>query len=67
MNSGADGENFADRMDNFRPDLRVPEMFRAELKDDKDIQEFYLGFGGGEQQKSFRDAKIYQKRKRWLS
>ncbi|MDH5670699.1 MAG: ABC transporter ATP-binding protein [Myxococcales bacterium] len=41
----------------------------AELKEDKDIQEFYLGFGGesGEQKKSFRDAKLYQRRKRWLS
>jgi branched-chain amino acid transport system ATP-binding protein len=40
-----------------------------ELKDDKDIQEFYLGFGGdgAEEKKSFRDAKLYQRRKRWLS
>jgi branched-chain amino acid transport system ATP-binding protein len=40
----------------------------SELKQDKDIREFYLGFGGdGGSQKSFRDAKIYQRRKRWLS
>jgi branched-chain amino acid transport system ATP-binding protein len=40
----------------------------AELKRDKDIREFYLGFGGeGGGHKSFRDAKIYQRRKRWLS
>jgi branched-chain amino acid transport system ATP-binding protein len=39
-----------------------------ELKQDKDIQEFYLGFGGdGGSHKSFRDAKLYQRRKRWLS
>ena len=40
-----------------------------ELKDDKDIQEFYLGLGGdgGSEKKSFRDAKLYQRRKRWLS
>ena len=38
-----------------------------ELKDDKDIQEFYLGVGGEGSRRSFRDAKLYQKRKRWLS
>jgi branched-chain amino acid transport system ATP-binding protein len=38
-----------------------------ELKQDKDIQEFYLGFGGEGGQKSFREAKLYQRRKRWLS
>jgi branched-chain amino acid transport system ATP-binding protein len=39
----------------------------AELKQDKDIQEFYLGFGGDSKEKSFRQAKLYQRRKRWLS
>ena len=42
----------------------------SELKQDKDIREFYLGFGdggGGAAHKSFRDAKLYQRRKRWLS
>jgi branched-chain amino acid transport system ATP-binding protein len=40
----------------------------ADLKQDKDIREFYLGFGGGgASHKSFRDAKLYQRRKRWLS
>jgi branched-chain amino acid transport system ATP-binding protein len=39
-----------------------------ELKQDRDIREFYLGFGGESGgHKSFRDAKIYQRRKRWLS
>jgi len=38
-----------------------------ELKQDKDIQEFYLGFGGEGGHKSFREAKLYQRRKRWLS
>jgi branched-chain amino acid transport system ATP-binding protein len=39
-----------------------------ELKQDRDIQEFYLGFGGdGAGRKSFREAKLYQRRKRWLS
>jgi branched-chain amino acid transport system ATP-binding protein len=39
----------------------------SELKQDRDIREFYLGFGEGAAQKSFRQAKIYQRRKRWLS
>ncbi len=39
----------------------------SELRQDKDIQEFYLGFGGDQKHKSFRDAKLYQRRKRWLS
>ncbi len=40
----------------------------SRLKQDADIQEFYLGFGGeGGARKSFREAKIYQRRKRWLS
>jgi branched-chain amino acid transport system ATP-binding protein len=39
-----------------------------ELKQDKDIKEFYLGIGGdGDAHKSFREAKLYQRRKRWLS
>jgi branched-chain amino acid transport system ATP-binding protein len=38
-----------------------------ELKADKDIQEFYLGFGGDAEAKSFRQAKLYQRKKRWLS
>ena len=40
----------------------TPEALRA----DEDIQEFYLGLGGG-QHKSFRDVKLYRRRKRWLS
>ncbi len=38
-----------------------------ELAADKDIQEFYLGMGGGEERKSYRDVKHYRRRKRWLS
>jgi branched-chain amino acid transport system ATP-binding protein len=34
---------------------------------DDDIKEFYLGVGGGEARKSFRDVKHYRRRKRWLS
>ena len=39
------------------------------LKDDKDIQSFYLGIaeGGSEGRQSFRDVKHYKRRKRWLS
>jgi branched-chain amino acid transport system ATP-binding protein len=36
------------------------------LKADRDIQEFYLGLGGGEQG-SYREVKRYRRRKRWLS
>ena len=37
-----------------------------ELKNNEDIQEFYLGTGGASE-KSFRDVKHYRRRKRWLS
>lgn len=39
------------------------------LKSDKDIQSFYLGTSGEEsgERASFRDAKHYKRRKRWLS
>ncbi|MEN8720403.1 MAG: ABC transporter ATP-binding protein [Oceanococcaceae bacterium] len=36
------------------------------LRNDPDVQEFYLGTGG-ETRKSFRDVKRYARRKRWLS
>ena len=36
------------------------------LRRDKDVREFYLGFGGGEQ-RSYRDVKHYRRRRRWLS
>ena len=37
----------------------------AELSDNEDVKEFYLGLGGGAR-KSFRDVKHYRRRKRWL-
>ena len=37
----------------------------AELLENEDIKEFYLGMGG-EGRKSFRDVKNYRRRKRWL-
>ncbi len=39
----------------------------AELLDDDDIKEFYLGLGAEGSERSFRDVKHYRRRKRWLS
>ena len=36
------------------------------LRQDRDVQEFYLGRRGGGQ-KSYREVKHYKRRKRWLS
>jgi branched-chain amino acid transport system ATP-binding protein len=36
----------------------------SELREDKDIQEFYLG-GSGDDRRSFRDVKSYRRKKRW--
>ena len=36
------------------------------LREDKDVQEFYLGMGDGAQM-SYRNVKHYRRRKRWLS
>jgi branched-chain amino acid transport system ATP-binding protein len=38
----------------------------AELRDNEDIKEFYLGIAEG-RRKSFRDVKSYKRRKRWLA
>ena len=38
----------------------------VELKENKDIQQFYLGLTELGQQRSFRDVKHYKRRKRWL-
>jgi branched-chain amino acid transport system ATP-binding protein len=32
---------------------------------DEDVREFYLGLGGDESVKSFRDVKHYRRKKRW--
>lgn len=39
------------------------------LRNDEDVQEFYLGLHAGEdgERKSFKDVKHYKRRKRWLS
>ncbi len=39
----------------------------AELLEDADVREFYLGLGAEGAAKSFRDVKHYKRRKRWLS
>jgi len=40
----------------------------AELLQDQDVREFYLGLGAeGEAHRSFRDIKHYKRRKRWAS
>jgi len=38
----------------------------AQLKENEDVKEFYLGFGALSQRKSYRDVKHYKRRKRWL-
>jgi branched-chain amino acid transport system ATP-binding protein len=39
----------------------------AELRENREIQEFYLGLAASGARKSFRDVKHYKRRKRWLS
>ncbi|WP_034276698.1 ABC transporter ATP-binding protein [Haloechinothrix halophila] len=38
----------------------------AELRDNPDVKEFYLGLGEEGSRKSYRDVKHYKRRKRWL-
>ena len=37
----------------------------AELMENEDVKEFYLG-GGGDERRSFKNLKSYKRRKRWL-
>ena len=39
----------------------------AELRDNADVREFYLGLSDVGERKSYRDVKRYRRRKRWLS
>jgi branched-chain amino acid transport system ATP-binding protein len=39
----------------------------ASLERSAEVQEFYLGYAGGGERKSFREVKHYKRRKRWLS
>jgi branched-chain amino acid transport system ATP-binding protein len=45
----------------------VLEGSAASLRDNSDIREFYLGLNEVGARKSYRDAKHYKRRKRWLS
>jgi branched-chain amino acid transport system ATP-binding protein len=38
----------------------------AKLRENDDVKEFYLGLSTGGR-RSFREAKFYRRRKRWLS
>jgi branched-chain amino acid transport system ATP-binding protein len=44
----------------------VMEGVAAELRNNEDVKEFYLGLSG-QGRKSFRDVKHYRRRKRWLA
>jgi branched-chain amino acid transport system ATP-binding protein len=44
----------------------VLEGTAAELKDNPDVKEFYLGVTEGGGRKSYRDVKSYKRRKRWM-
>jgi branched-chain amino acid transport system ATP-binding protein len=44
----------------------VMEGSSADLKENPDIKEFYLGMGASGDAKSYRDVKSYKRRKRWL-
>lgn len=45
----------------------VLEAPAQQLRDNEDIQEFYLGMSSGGERKSYRDIKHYRRRKRWLT
>jgi len=38
----------------------------VQLRENPDVQEFYLGLGEEGGRKSYRDVKHYRRRKRWL-
>jgi len=44
----------------------VLEGTAADLRENPDVKEFYLGLGDSGHRKSFRDVKHYKRRKRWL-
>jgi len=51
-------------MENGRVVLDGP---AEKLRNNLDVQEYYLGFSAGGERKSYRDVKHYKRRKRWLS
>ena len=44
----------------------VLEGSAAEMRENPDVKEFYLGLGDEGGRKSYRDVKHYKRRKRWL-
>jgi branched-chain amino acid transport system ATP-binding protein len=38
----------------------------AELRDNPDVKEFYMGITQGGGRKSFKEVKSYKRRKRWM-
>ena len=44
----------------------VLEGTSAELRDNQDVKEFYLGVGDNDKRRSFKNLKTYKRRKRWL-
>jgi branched-chain amino acid transport system ATP-binding protein len=59
-----DLSDYAYIMENGRVVLDGP---AAELMQNRDVKEFYLGMGEASEGKSMRDVKHYKRRKRWLS
>ncbi len=51
-------------MENGRVVLEGP---TEKLKDNEDVQEFYMGLSAVGPQKSYREVKHYRRRKRWLA
>ena len=45
----------------------VLEGSSAELRENADVKEFYLGVTHGGGRKNYRDVKHYKRRKRWLA
>jgi branched-chain amino acid transport system ATP-binding protein len=56
----------ADRGDIIESGRIMLEGPAAELAENPDVKEFYLGLGDGGARKSYRDVKHYKRRKRWL-
>jgi branched-chain amino acid transport system ATP-binding protein len=51
-------------LENGRVALEGP---AEKLKDNEDVQEFYMGLSAVGSQKSYRDIKHYRRKKRWLA
>jgi branched-chain amino acid transport system ATP-binding protein len=56
--------DYAYLMENGRIVLEGPP---AKLRENQDVQQFYLGLTELGQRRSYRDVKHYKRRKRWLS